>query len=318
MLFEVRNLHTYYFTMGGVVKAVNGIDFNVKKGEIIGLVGESGCGKTTAAMSLLRLLPQGGRIVDGEIILNGTNLMNLTDEEFNDIRWNNISLVSQGAMNALNPLLTIGDQIVEGITRHMDINKKEALKKGKDLFKLVGLDPGRIMNYPHEFSGGMKQRAIIAMALGCDPDIIIADEPTTALDVIVQAQIIKLIINLKEKIQTSMILITHDLSVVAEIANNVAIMYAGEILESGTVKHIFNNPLHPYTKGLIHAFPSIKQSEYEIKSIPGTPPNLINPPKGCKFHPRCTEFSNECKLKSPELYEAEPGHMVACNKFGVG
>lgn len=301
--------------MGGVVKAVNGISFNLEKGEILGLVGESGCGKTTAAMSLLRLLPQGGRIVDGEIFLNYKNLIDLSDKEFNDIRWNNISLVSQGAMNALNPLLTIGEQIVEGILRHQRMDKKEALNKGKELFELVGIDPDRILNYPHEFSGGMKQRAVIAMALGCDPDIIIADEPTTALDVIVQAQILKLIKTLKEKVQTSMILITHDLSVVAEIADKVSIMYAGEIVESGTVKHIFNNPLHPYTKGLIHSFPSIKQSEFEVKSIAGVPPDLINPPKGCKFHPRCTELSDECKSNSPRFFEPESGHLVSCHNL---
>jgi len=308
MVLEVKNLHAYYSTRGGDVKAVNGINFILKKGEIIGLVGESGCGKTTAALSILRLLPQGGQIVDGEIIFKDTNLMDLSDKEFNDIRWNGISLISQGAMNALNPLLTIGEQMIEGIIRHTDMTKKEALEKSKGLFELVGIDPERIMNYPHEFSGGMKQRAVIAMALGCDPDIIIADEPTTALDVIVQAQILKLIKDLKDQFQTSMILITHDLSVVAEIADKVAIMYAGEIVESGTVEHIFYNPLHPYTQGLIHAFPSIKQSEFEVVSIHGSPPNLINPPKGCKFHPRCSELSIECKNKIPLLFEAEPGN----------
>jgi peptide/nickel transport system ATP-binding protein len=195
------------------------------------------------------------------------------------------------------------------------MDKKEALNKAKGLLELVGIDPDRIMNYPHEFSGGMKQRAVIAMALGCDPDIIIADEPTTALDVIVQAQILKLIKTLKEKVQTSMILITHDLSVVAEIADKVSIMYAGEIMESGTVKHIFDNPLHPYTKGLIHSFPSIKQSEFEVKSIMGAPPDLINPPNGCKFHPRCIELFDECKFNSPRFSEPEPGHIVSCHNL---
>jgi len=315
-VLDVIDLKTYYTTLSGTVKAVDGISFTIKKGESMGLAGESGCGKTTVALSLLQILPTGGKIAGGKIIFKGTNLMELNKGEIRkDVLWKGISLVFQGAMNALNPVYKVGDQIVEAIRLHEpQVKKKEALERGKKLFEVVGLDPSRINNYPHEFSGGMKQRAVIAMALACNPDLVIADEPATALDVIVQAQVLQLIKNLKEKLNISMMLITHDLSIIAETCEKLAVMYAGKIVEYGDITTIFKEPLHPYTQGLLAAFPNIWAEKTRMSSIPGAPPDLISPPKGCRFHPRCKFAMEICREKEPSIWKDEnKNHQVACH-----
>ncbi len=313
-VLDVEGLRTYYTTLRGDVKAVDGISFNVEKGEALGIAGESGCGKTTLALSLLRLLPSGGKIVAGTVVFDGTSLGSLTDEGIRKIRWKGISLVFQGAMNALNPVFKIGDQIVEAIKTHEPAtSNREAWKRAGDLLELVGIERGRATNYPHEFSGGMKQRALIAMALALNPQMLIADEPGTALDVIVQAQVLKLMRELKEKLDLGMILISHDLSILAETSDKLAIMYAGKFVEYGDVKEVFREPLHPYTQGLLGAFPRIQGARQKLLSVPGSPPDLLNPPTGCRFHPRCPYAMDICRQEEPILKKAGSGeHDVAC------
>jgi len=315
-LLEVKDLKTYYRTLSGQVKAVDGVSFEVERGKAIGVVGESGCGKTTVALSIMRILPQGGRIVGGQILFKDKNLVKLDDNEIReDIRWKEIAIVFQGAMNALNPVFRVGDQISEAITLHEpDISKREAMERSAKLFELVGLDPSRLGNYPHEFSGGMRQRAMIAMALACNPSLLIADEPATALDVIVAAQVLKLLKELKERLNLGMMLITHDLSIVAEICERAAVMYGGKIMEYGDVVDIFKHPLHPYTQGLMGAFPSIMaKKRAKMASIPGSPPDLLKPPAGCVFHPRCSYVMDICRKEIPALTEVKKGHIVACH-----
>lgn len=302
--------------MRGYVKAVDGVSFQVEKGEAMGLAGESGCGKTTTALSVLKILPSNGRIVEGKIIFNKIDLAKFTEDEMRDqIRWKGISLVFQGAMNALNPVQKVGDQIVEAIMLHEeDIERRDAMDRARKLLELVGINPTRVDNYPHEFSGGMRQRAMIAMALACNPEMVIADEPGTALDVIVAAQVLKLLKELKEKLNLAMILITHDLSIIAEVCEKAAIMYAGKVVEYGDVISIFKEPLHPYTQGLIGAFPNIKETQrIKMKSIPGTPPDLLHPPTGCRFHPRCQFAMDICKKEDPELVSVGKLHSVSCH-----
>ncbi|MCC6018338.1 MAG: ABC transporter ATP-binding protein [Candidatus Verstraetearchaeota archaeon] len=312
-LLQVRNLKTYYQTARGYVKAVDGVNFQISEGEVFGLAGESGCGKTTVALSIIRLLPPGGRIIDGEIMFNDKNILAMSEEDIRKIRWKKIAIVFQGAMNALNPVMKVGDQIVEAITTHEDVSKEEAWRRAEKLLEMVGIEPSRAKDYPHEFSGGMKQRVMIAMALACNPQLLIADEPATALDVIVQAQILKLMRDLQRKMNLSMMLITHDLSIIAETCNKVAIMYAGKIVEYADTKRIFREPQHPYTRGLIGAFPSIKGPRRKLISIPGTPPDLLNPPSGCRFHPRCPYTNNKCKSIEPEIKDLGGEHYVACH-----
>jgi len=315
-LLEVKNLVTYYRTLRGSVKAVDGISFEVEKGEAMGLAGESGCGKTTVALSLLRLLPSSGKIVSGDIIFNGTNIVELDDDDVRDkIRWSGISLIFQGAMNALNPVYKIEDQISEAIRQHEPTVKRDnAKERAQKLFQMVGIEPKRISNYPHEFSGGMKQRACIAMALACNPDLLIADEPATALDVIIQAQILKLVKDLKKKLNLSLILITHDLSIIAETCDKVAIMYAGKIVEYGDISSIFEEPQHPYARGLIEAFPNINAPKTSMVSLSGFPPDLLSPPSGCRFHPRCRYAMEVCKQKEPLVSNIGGKlHKVACH-----
>jgi len=314
-ILDVQDLTSYYFTRRGPVRAVEEVSFQVEKGEAMGLAGESGCGKTTVALSLLKILPPGGRIVGGKILFKGTDLVNLDENKMREeIRWKGISMVFQGAMNALNPVYRIGDQIVEAIKTHEPkIFKKEAKERAGKLLEMVGIEPSRMENYPHEFSGGMKQRALIAMALASNPDLIITDEPGTALDVIVQAQVLRLMNQLKDKLNLSVIMITHDLSMIAETCQKIAIMYAGYLVEYGDITSIFKKPLHPYTQDLIKSFPSIKAAKQEMVSIPGSPPDLLNPPPGCRFHPRCKYAMDVCRKKLPQMLEITKDQFVVCH-----
>jgi peptide/nickel transport system ATP-binding protein len=317
-VLDVQNLKTYYTTQRGPVKAVDGISFQVKRGEALGLAGESGCGKTTAALSIMRILPSNGEIVGGKMLFRGTDIVSLKEAQMRQVRWKGISIVFQGAMNALNPLFKVGDQIVEAITTNEPrARQKEAYQRTGKLLELVGIQPSRARDYPHEFSGGMRQRALIAMSLACNPDLLIADEPGTALDVIVQAQVLKLMNELKARLNLSMILITHDLSIIAELCERTAIMYAGKIVEQGEVARIFKEPLHPYTQGLAGAFPSIKEARRRMISIHGSPPDLLEPPKGCRFHPRCSKATQACKEKEPNTTKiGKVDHYVACHLNG--
>jgi len=312
-LLKLENLKTCYFTPKGPVVAVDGVSFNLEKGETLGLVGESGCGKSTTALSIIGLLPSYAKILDGRVNFNGTEMTTLDHEGLRRIRGKEMSMVFQGSMQALNPLMKIGDQIAESVMQHEHCSKRKALRRAKELFKLVGIDPSRINSYQHELSGGMRQRAMIAVALACQPKLLIADEPATALDVIVQARVLKLMRDLKDSHNISMILITHDLSVVAEICDRVAVMYGGKIVECADIFTLHSNPLHPYTQGLLNAFPSIKGPRRPLTSIPGTPPNLLNPPTGCRFHPRCPYVMDVCKVEEPKLVETTGKRTVACH-----
>ncbi len=321
-LLEVKNLKTYFYTYRGVVKAVDDVSFELEKGEVLGLVGESGCGKSTTAYSIIKLVPPPGKIVDGHILLSngdGTiDIVKLKDSEVRrKIRWKRISMIFQGAMNALNPVYTVGRQIIEAIVEHSDMSKEEALERAKELLELVGLEPDMVKRYPHELSGGQKQRVFIAMALALNPDIVICDEPTTALDVVVQAQIINLLKRLQHELKMSMIFITHDLSVISAIADKVAVMYAGKIVERGSLKEVFSEPYHPYTQGLLKSVPKIKNPE-KIIWIPGLPPDLINPPKGCRFHPRCSRAMDICREKEPPIVSIGKNRYVACWLYKEG
>jgi peptide/nickel transport system ATP-binding protein len=316
-LLKIEGLTTYYKTLRGYVKAVENVNFELEKGTAIGLAGESGCGKTTVALSLLKILPSNGEIIKGKILFKGQDIIPIKEEEFREkIRWKGIAIVFQGAMNALNPVYTVEDQMVEAIRTHeKNVTEKEATERSKKLFEMVGIEPSRIKNYPHEFSGGMRQRALIAMALACNSELVIADEPGTALDVIVAAQVFKLMKELKEKLNLAMILITHDLSIIAEVCESCLIMYAGKGVEYADTVSIFKKPLHPYTQGLIEAFPSIKSERKKLASIPGSPPNLLDPPSGCRFHPRCKYAMTICKTDDPPFAEVAKGHFVACHLY---
>jgi peptide/nickel transport system ATP-binding protein len=318
-ILDVRDLKMYYSTLKGDVKAVDGVNLEVERGESLGLVGESGCGKTTFALSILRLLPWNGRFVGGEILFDGSDILGVEEEVFNkEFRWKKLSYVFQGAMNALNPVFRVGDQITEAILLHEDVAKEEAMERARELLALVGIDPDRVSSYPHELSGGMKQRAMIAMALACNPEFIIADEPTTALDVIVQAQTLQVINDLRGKLGLTMMLITHDLSVVAQTCTRCAIMYAGKIVEYADIDTIFSDPKHPYTRALISAFPSIKEDRRELDSIGGAPPNLLDPPPGCRFNPRCPYRMDICTVEEPMLTLVGEKHRAACHLLTRG
>jgi oligopeptide/dipeptide ABC transporter ATP-binding protein len=311
-LLEIKNLRTCYKSEHGDVWAVDGVDILLEPGENLGLVGESGCGKTTIIKSIMRLLPNKA-FSEGEVNFNGNNLLDLPISEIRKIRWSKISIVSQSAMNSLDPVYKVGDQIVEAIRIHKNVTKQEAWSRAEELFQLVGVDKSRLKDYPHQYSGGMRQRAIIAMALALNPQIVVADEPTTALDVVVQAQILRRIQNLQKKLNSSMIMVTHDMSVVAETCQKVVVMYAGKVVESGPVEAIFKQPCHPYTMGLKNAFPSVKGEKIELISIPGYPPDLQNPPTGCRFADRCPFATQLCKEEDPEVVEVSPNHKVACH-----
>ncbi len=313
LLLRVENLRVYYYSLRGIVKAVDNISFEVNRGEVLGLAGESGCGKSTLGFALLRLVPPPGRIVSGKILFDGVDLVQLPDPVLRkDYRWKRISMIFQGAMNALNPVKTVGDQIAEAILIHeKEVSKEEALERAQKLLEMVGIDPRRVKSYPHELSGGMKQRVVIAMALALNPDLVIADEPTTALDVVVQAQIINLLKKLKKEHNMAMILISHDLSLIAEMADRVAIMYAGKIVEYGPSDIVYERPAHPYTQLLLKSIPRLRGAK-KLIWIPGQPPDLRTPPPGCRFHPRCPYAMDICRKDEPPVIELEPKHYVAC------
>jgi oligopeptide/dipeptide ABC transporter ATP-binding protein len=364
-ILQIRNLKTYFYTYAGVVRALEGIDLDIYKGETIGLVGETGCGKSVTSLSIMRLVPDPpGRIVGGEIIFKGEDLLKKSEEQMQRIRGSQITMVFQDPMTFINPVLTVGDQVTEVITLHQDLAReavqtkideiqeqiaridpsspdrqrlmervkeleaikehppkpskreirKAALHRTIEVLKLVQLpDPEKVVKqYPHELSGGMRQRVIIAMALSCNPDLLIADEPTTSLDVTIQAQILALLSELKKKIGASILIITHDMGIVAETCDRVGVMYAGNIVEASETKALFKKPLHPYTQGLLRAIPKLHEDVKELEIIPGSVPNLIHPPSGCRFHPRCTFKMDICDKEFPPVVEIEPGHSVAC------
>jgi peptide/nickel transport system ATP-binding protein len=315
-VLRIEDLCTHYFIGKDRVQAVDNVTFDIEESEIFGLAGESGCGKTTTAFSVMRILPENGAIVNGHIYLDGENVVEKTEDEMRQLRWRKVSIVFQYAMNAFNPVLRIGDQIVEVMREKQSIGKAEATKRAKKLFDEVGLEPERIRDYPHEFSGGMRQRAIIAQALAAEPHLIIADEPVTALDVIVQNKILDLLRKLQKKYQLAVLLITHDLSVVAENSDKVGIMYAGNLVEVGSTVNVFKESLHPYTYKLIGAFPSIKGPKRRLEFIPGIPPDLVQPPSGCRFHPRCPWAQEICKKEVPKYREHDKNHWVACHFAG--
>ncbi len=314
-LVEVRSLKVIYKTDLGIIEAVSGVSLRINSGEFLGLVGESGSGKSTLAYSLIRKVPYPGEIVGGKIFLQCRNIMDLPEEEMRRIRWKEISIVPQAAMNALNPVYRVRDQIADVIMEHEGISKREALSRAEDLLDLVGVGRQRSKSYPHELSGGQKQRVMIAMALALNPKLIIADEPTTALDVIAQAHILNLFKELRVRRDLSLLFISHDISTVLELADRIAVMYAGRILEVGPADKVVSDPLHPYTKALIRAIPKIGGERGKFSYIPGSPPNPMDLPSGCVFHPRCIEAFEPCDREEPELIEVEKGRFVACHLF---
>ncbi|UXD21711.1 ABC transporter [Ignicoccus pacificus DSM 13166] len=313
-MIEVEDLKVYYYSRRGVVKAVDGVSFDVKEGESLGIAGESGCGKSTTAMALMRLIEPPGKIVGGKIQIDEFDALSMPDNKFRkEVRWKRISMVFQGAMNSLTPVYTVFDHFVETLKAHdMFTTKEEAREKAIKLLKMVGLKEEILERYPHELSGGQKQRVVIALALLLDPKYVIADEPTTALDVVVQAQIINALKDLQEKVGMSLILITHDLGVLSELSDKILVMYAGKAVEYGPLEKVLGNPLHPYTQLLLQATPKI--SGGELKWIPGSPPDLANPPKGCRFRPRCPKAFDKCK-EEPKMKEVEHNHWVACHLY---
>lgn len=316
-LIEFKNLKTYFYTEVGTVKAVNDVSFKIKKGEVVCVVGESGCGKSVTAMSLMRLVDSPGKIVDGEIIFDEKNILTLSDEEIRSIRGNEISMIFQEPMTSLNPVFTVGKQIMESVMLHRNIGKKEAKEVAIEMISLVGIpDAEKVIDrYPHELSGGMRQRIMIAIALSCNPRLLIADEPTTALDVTIQAQILDLMREIKNKMDTAIMLITHDLGVVAEMADYVVVMYAGKVIEEGPVDIIFKKPTHPYTVGLLKSKPILNKLENRLYSIPGQVPSPIGMKENCYFNERCEFCFDRCKTEQPKLEFIEEGHKVACFKY---
>jgi oligopeptide/dipeptide ABC transporter ATP-binding protein len=317
-ILVVQDLKTQFFTEAGVVRAVDGVDLVVKRGEVLGLVGESGCGKSVTSLSVMRLIGQPGKVVAGQVIFDKEDLLQLPEKRMEGIRGNRISMIFQQPQSSLNPVFRIGDQLTEVLQNHQDMSKSEAKRRSVELLNMVGIpEPeSRARAYPHEMSGGMAQRVMIAMALACVPELLIADEPTTALDVTIQAQILDLMRNLKSKMETAIILITHDLGVVAEMCDRVNVMYAGRIVEEAPVEELFARPKHPYTAALIGSTPVLGQAEKELVTIPGSVPNLINLPAGCKFAPRCqARIEHEltiCTEEEPDLLEMAPNHWVRC------
>jgi oligopeptide/dipeptide ABC transporter ATP-binding protein len=315
VLLSVRNLKTYFYTDDGVVKAVDGLSYELRKGETLGIVGESGSGKSVHALSVMRLIPQPpGKIVEGQILFEGTNLLKLPEEQMRKVRGNRIAMIFQEPMTSLNPVLTIGEQIAEAVMLHQGLSKKDAWDRAAQMLEKVKipLAKERVRDYPHQFSGGMRQRVMIAMALSCNPSILIADEPTTALDVTIQAQILDLMRGLQQEFNMAIILITHNLGVVAETCDDVVVMYAGRPVERATVKDIFNTPQHPYTWGLLHSIPKLYEREERLIPIEGQPPSLIDLPPACAFAPRCPFAMEICVKEDPPVYPVGPNHGARC------
>ncbi len=313
-LLRVKGLKTYFHSEEGTIKAVDGVDFTVQAGEVLGIVGESGCGKSVTALSIMRLISSPGVIAGGEVVFDGDDLLELPDEQMRKLRGNHLAMIFQQPTTSLNPVFTIGDQIAEVLKVHKQLNSTEAAARTEELLTMVGIpDPRRRMgNYPHQLSGGMCQRVMIAMGLACNPELLIADEPTTALDVTIQAQILDLMRNLKEQINTAIILITHDLGVVAEMVDNVLVMYAGKVVEYAPVNGIFDAPKHPYTQGLLASMPVQGVVKEELEAIPGTVPSLLDLPPGCRFAPRCPYRMDKCDQEEPPLIKLEGNRLVRC------
>ena len=310
-VLAVDNLTMHYVTRAGVVRAVDGVSFSVERGQSLGLVGESGCGKSSIAITLLKLLPDNARLVSGSISLSGVDLVPLDEEQMRAYRWDRISMVFQAAMNSLDPVYRVGDQIIEALEAHYGTAHQNAVERVRELFDLVSLDPSFIFRYPHEYSGGMRQRAVIAMALACEPDLMIADEPTTALDVIVQDRILREMRNIQRSLDMSMIYISHDMAVIAEVSDVVGVMYAGKLVEFGPTADVYARPIHPYTRSLMSAFPSVRGEKHDLATLPGEPPDLLNPPSGCRFHPRCAYATDDCRTSAPPIVR-RGAHWAAC------
>lgn len=319
-IIEIKDLRIHYKTDdGGLVRAVNGLNLRLERGECLGLVGETGAGKTTTALGIMGLIPDPpGLVAGGQIMFEGKDLLKLGKHKLRSIRGKKISMIFQDPMTSLNPVVTVGDQIAESFRIHEKLSRADAAVKAKEMLELVGIPGDRYDEYPHQFSGGMKQRVIIAIALSCNPQLILADEPTTALDVTIQAQVLDLIIKLQKERNTSMILITHDLGVVVEVCDKVAIMYAGEIVEYGSLEQIYERTAHPYTQGLFGSIPDVESEAKRLTPIPGLMPDPANLPQGCSFEPRCPYAREECRLSSPPLVEIEEGHMVKCFNYSQG
>ncbi|MEJ8543699.1 oligopeptide/dipeptide ABC transporter ATP-binding protein [Brevibacillus borstelensis] len=313
-LLEVKNLRTHFKTEDGVVPSVNGVSFSVAKGETLAIVGESGCGKSVTSLSIMGLVASPGEVVGGEICLEGQNLLALSKKELRKLRGNKLSMIFQEPMTSLNPVFTIGNQLGEVFRQHRQMDKKQARAHSIEMLEHVGIPNAEkiVDSFPHQLSGGMRQRVMIAMALACNPALLIADEPTTALDVTIQAQILELLKKLNKELQTGVILITHDLGVVAEMADRVVVMYAGEVVEQADVFSLFAEPRHPYTKGLLGSLPKLDEKREELESIPGSVPNPLDMPGGCAFHPRCPAATEECKQTKPQLQEVAPNHLARC------
>jgi peptide/nickel transport system ATP-binding protein len=313
-LLNVTDLKTYFRTMDGVVKAVDGVDFSLKPGQTLGIVGESGCGKSVTSLSVMRLIDPPGWIAGGQMLFRGTDLATLSEKEMRRIRGDEISMIFQEPMTSLNPVFTVGNQVMEAIIEHRKVSKREALAQTVQLFRMVGIPSPerRVKDYPHNMSGGMRQRVMIAMALALQPDLLIADEPTTALDVTIQAQILELIKDLRVKVNTAVMLITHDIGVVAEMADNVVVMYTGKVVEHGTVMQVLKTPKHPYTVGLLNSIPSLGQKGTRLNVIPGTVPSPLNLPRGCPFAPRCPHVMAICREELPPLKTLDDGSAARC------
>jgi peptide/nickel transport system ATP-binding protein len=312
-LLEVQNLVVDYLTPSRVVRAVDNVSFDIQPGEIVGLAGESGYGKSTAAHAILRLLHAPADITSGKVIFQGQDVMALGPKDLQSFRWRNVSIVFQSAMNALNPVITVADQFLDTFQAHEKISKRQALKRASELMELVGIDPERLKGYPHELSGGMRQRVVIAMALALQPELIVMDEPTTALDVVVQRDILQQIESLQKQLNFAVLFITHDLSLLVEFSSRIAIMYAGKLMEFAKARDLFVDPQHPYTVGLMESFPSLVGQRRLLRGIPGSPPDLAAPPKGCRFNPRCPRVIDVCHEIEPRLIEVAPSHLAACH-----
>lgn len=316
-LLRVEELVVDYYSSRGVVRAVDHISFDIMPGEIVGLAGESGCGKSTAANAILGILREPAQQSDGRILFQGKDVSSMSKRDQRKFRWRHVSMVFQSAMNALNPVLRVGDQFVDMMQAHEHVSKRHALQRAGELLRLVGIDPERVSAYPHELSGGMRQRVIIAMALALQPELIILDEPTTALDVVVQREILQEVEELQRRLGFAALFITHDLSLLVEFSNRIAIMYAGEIVEMADAQVLFREPKHPYTVGLMNSFPSLVGPRKVIQGIPGAPPDLANPPPGCRFSPRCPYSTPFRQRVHPDLLEVQANHLVACHLYGA-